>query len=348
MKWLFALLYSVNVIAIANAPVVNMYNWSDYLPQAVIEQFEKETGIHVNYSEFENNETLYTKLKINPMIGFDIIVPSSYYVERMRREHMLRKLDKMQLPNIKYLNKKFLNYRFDQHNQYSLPYTWNTTGMVINDQYHTVSQFQHWKAFWESSLKNQLLMLNDPREIFAIAFITLGYSINDNNPKHIAEAYQQLRRLLPNIKLFNSDAINNIYIDEDADIGMGWNGNIYQVQQENKHIQYIYPKPSYPGTGGFPIWIDCLAVPIHAPHYHNAMRLINFLMRPDIAAKIAQGIGLPTANKKAMALLPKNLRNNIVFNPPNHVLDQGEVASDLGIKSDRILEEYWNRLKLGG
>ncbi|OGO92874.1 MAG: spermidine/putrescine ABC transporter substrate-binding protein [Coxiella sp. RIFCSPHIGHO2_12_FULL_44_14] len=340
MKWVLLLIIGFPLsLAFANDRVLNVYNWSNFMPHQVIQAFEKETGIRVHYAEFDGNDTLYTKLKADPHSDFDVIVPSSYYVDRMRRESMLRPIDKNYLPNLKYINPLLLNRSFDPHNQYSIPYLWGTTGIVVNDQYFNPRQLRTWRDLWNKRYKNQLLMLDDAREVFAIALLSLGYSINDRNPQHITQAYHQLRALMPNIKLFNADAEGSIYIDEDVNVGIGWSGDIYVARQENKHLHYLYPKPT------FPIWIDCLAIPKYAPHYQNAMIFLNFLMRPTIAKQITLAKGYSSPNWAAIRLLPKNLQRDLLLNPSNELLKRGEVEADLG-PSDAVYEKYWELLKL--
>lgn len=341
MKYLpLILTFLLMPLAFANNKSLNIYIWSNYIPQKVITEFEKKTGIHINYSEFDSNNALYTKLKADPHIGYDIIVPSSYYVQRMRREGMLRKLNKTKLPNLKYLNPVLLNRSYDPHNNYSIPYLWGTTGIVVNDRYYHPKNFQSWNDLWKKQYKDQLLMLNDAREVFSIALISLGYSVNDKNTKHIKQAYLKLKALMPNVKLFNSDAEDNIYIDEDATLGIGWSGDIYLSQQENSHLHYIYPKPR------FPIWIDCLAIPKHAPHYNNALLFMNFLMQPKIAKQITMTEGYSSPNQAGMRLLPKKMRDNPILNPSNKILKRGDVEADLG-PADAHYEKYWQLLKLG-
>jgi len=327
--------------AVASDNVLNVYNWSSYLPKSLITQFEQQTGIHVNYMEFDSDETLYAKLKADPHIGFDIIVPSSYYVQRMIQQNMLRKLDKRSLTHIKYINPALLNKKYDPGNQYSIPYTWGITGIVVNDKYHNPKDFTRWQDFWNPKYKNQLLILNDMRETFGMALMSMGYSFNDKNPEHIKAAYQKLRQLLPNIKLFNSDAEDNIYIDKDATLGMGWNGDIHLVQKESPHIKFIFPKPK------FAVWIDCLAIPKYAPHYKNAIKFIQFLTQPKVAKEIALYIGYSSPNLAAIKMMPKKIRDNTMLNPTPAMMKHAIIESDVG-STNKIYEKYWQLLKLGG
>lgn len=309
------------------------------MPPEVLDQFQRETGIHVNYSEFDSSETLYAKLKTNPKIGFDIIVPGSYYIPRMAQEGMLLRLDHNKIPNIRYLNPNLPNRPYDSDNTYSLPYTWGVTGIAVNKRYHNPKDIRTWKDLWSNELKNQILMLDDMREVFSIPLMIMGYSVNDTNPEHIKQAYEKLRELLPNIRLFSS-APQSIYVDEDATVGMVWNGDAFQAQGENKNLAFIYPRD------GFVLWVDAIAIPKYAPHIENAYQFLNFINRPNVAAKIALYNGYSSPNMAAIKLLPKNIRNNPVFNPPTTVLQRAVMENDLG-PANAIYEKYWQLLKMG-
>lgn len=325
--------------ALAESKILNVYSWSIYLSDEVIHQFEKETGIHINYATYDNNDTLYAKLKANPKATYDVVFPSSYFVDRMQRQHMLAKLDKQQLPNFKYIKKNLLNKPFDPQNNYSIPYFWGSTAIVVNKRYHDVKQVSSWEDLWKQQFKNQLLILDDIHDIFAMALITLGYSASDTNPEHIYQAYLKLKALLPNVKLFNTDAARATYIDEDATIGMGYNGDTFQAQQENSDLVYVYP------SEGFILWIDCMVIPKNAPHIKNAYRFINFLMRPDIAAKLSEKLGFPTPNEAAMKLLPKSLRENRTVYPSDAILSRGQLEADTG-NASTLYEKYMELLKI--
>jgi spermidine/putrescine transport system substrate-binding protein len=322
------------------AEVLNVYNWSNYMPDDVIQQFEKETGIDVNYTTYDSNETMYAKLKADPNAGYDIVVPSTYFIDRMQRQDMLKKIDKSKLTNFKHLNPDLLNKPYDPHNNYSIPYLWGTSAIVVNDKYFPKGAITSWADFWSEKLHDQLLLLDDTREVFGMALITLGYSANDTNPQHIQQAYEKLKALLPNVKLFNDEAVQNIYIDEDVTIGMGWTGDIFQANEENPHVQFIYPKE------GFIISMDSLAIPKGAQHIENAYKFINFLLRPDIAKKISMEVGYSTPNLTALKMMPKNILNNRIISPDSATLRRGQYQTDVG-STDKVYEKYLELLKMG-
>ena len=319
--------------------MLNISVWSNYIPSQIILKFENETGIKVNLTEYDSNEALYAKLKTNPKQTYDLIFPSDYTVQRMIHQDMLHPMDLNKIKNSHYLNPLVMNRFFDPHNHYSLPFTWGTTGIVVNDHYYDPKTIKSYADFWSPRFKNQLLLLNDSREVFAIALRTLGYSINETNPEHIDQAYLLLKKLIPNVKLFNSEAIISIYTDEDARIGMSFNGDAYTAIKENPHLHYLYPRK---GVG---LWIDSFAIPKHAAHLNSAYQFIDFILRPEISAEIVKVDGYSSANVAAMKSLPPELRNNSVINPSPKQVQSAEMIMDVG-KAKAIYEHYWQLLKI--
>jgi spermidine/putrescine transport system substrate-binding protein len=199
-----------------------------------------------------------------------------------------------------------------------------------------------WDNLLDKKYLNQLMFLDDAREVFSIALRTLGYSINDKNPDHIKQAYLKLKTFMPNVKLFNSDAIISILIDEDATIGMAWNGDMFKASLENTKLQFVYPK------NGFEIWVDNFAIMKDAPHPDNAYAFLNFMMRPEIAKQVSLNINYSTANLAARKLMSAEVQNNPALYPPHEVLAQGEFETDVGDAASALFEKYWEQLKMGG
>ena len=325
----------------ATENVVNVYTWAEEIPSSVIRQFEKETGITVHYTTYESNEAMYAKLRARKKSGYDLIEPSSYYAERMRHQNMIEKLDRTKLPNFKNIDPFFLNQAYDPQSQYSVPFIWGVTGLFLNKAYFSKHQAIQWSDLLDKQYANQLIFLDDAREVFSIALRMLGYSINDKNPEHIKQAYFKLKELLPNIRLFNSDAVISILIDEDATIGMAWNGDLFKAQQENNKLQFVFPKD------GFEIWVDNFAILKDAPHRENAYQFLNFLMRPDIAKTVSLNINYATANLAARNLMPPDIKDNPVLYPSYAILRHGEFETDIGDPAFSLFEKYWEQLKMG-
>jgi spermidine/putrescine transport system substrate-binding protein len=331
----------LSTLAYANENILNVYTWSEEIPEKIIKQFEKETGIDVNYSSFDSNEIMFAKLRTNRK-GYDVVEPSSYYIERMQRQHMLEVLNKKQLPNYKNLDPFFINQIYDSEGKYSIPFLWGVTGIVINTDYYQPSDVKRWSDFLSPKFFNQLMLLDEARGVFSPALRMLGYSVNDINPKHLQSAFYKLKQLLPNVRLFNSDAAVSILIDEDANIGMAWNGDIVKAMLENPKLQFIFPED------GFEIWVDNFVILKDAPHKENAYRFLNFLLRPDIAMAVSREVTYATANLAARQLLPDHLKNNPILYPSYAILKRGEFQSDIGEDAAGFIEKYWELLKMGG
>jgi spermidine/putrescine transport system substrate-binding protein len=336
------LLFSWSGMASTLNKVVNVYTWSDEIPSHVIKQFEHETGIKVNYSSFDTNEVMFAKLRANKNSGFDLIEPSSFYIDRMRRLNLLEKLDRSQLSNFANLDPFFLKQPSDPDSQYSVPFIWGVTGIFYNKHYFSNNEVAQWSDLINEKYKNQLMFLDDSRETFSMALRLSGYSINDTNKEHVLNAYEKLKTLAPNIRLFNSDAVASLLIDEDATIGMAWNGDLYKAKRENPELEFVFPKD------GFEIWVDNFALLKDAPHKENAYKFLNFLMRPDIAKEVSLNINYSSANLAARKLMPPEVQNNPVLYPSEEVLRRGEFQRDIGDKGLALYEKYWEQLKMGG
>ena len=318
---------------------LNVYVWGGEIPKQVIHDFEIKTGIKVNFSTYDNNETMVAKLRASQQPIYDIIIPSAYFVERMRRQGMLSELDHAQLPNLKYLSKNFTHNDYDPGNHYSIPFIWGATGIFYNQRWVKTPPTR-WADLWSDHWHNQLMLLDDPRDVFSMALARLHYSTNDTNATHVREAFHSLLALAPNIKLFASESIQAIMIDEDAIAGTTWNGDAFKAHQENPAIQFVYP------SDGFVIWVDCLAIPRHAAHLSEAYTFLNFMLDPKIAARVALTEGHAITNQAGRALLPAHIRNNPMVYPSTKTLQRGHVQRDVGEDALALYNNYWQELKL--
>lgn len=316
--------------------IVYFYNWTEYVPDSILAQFTKETGIKVIYSNYESNEVLYAKIKTGSR--YDVIVPSSYYISKMRSEGMLLKIDKAALGNLKNLDPLLLDKDFDRGNEYSVPYIWGATVIAVNRTVIDPAKISGWSDLWSSKYFNRLLLIDDDREVFHIALRKLGYSGNTKDPELIQKAATSLMSLSPNVLLYEGDNPGTPFIEGDVDIGMIWNGSAYIARKAGAPIDIIWPKE------GAIFWMDSLAIPSNAKNVEGALKLINFLLRPDIAAAVAEKIGYPTPNLEARKLLPDELKNNHILYPDLKELKKGEWQNDVG-DADRLYEDYFEMIK---
>jgi len=317
---------------------LNLYAWGGEIPKVLIQEFEHETGIKVNFSTYDNNETLYVKLKATSHPMYDVILPSAYFVERLQKQGLLSQLDPTRLANLKNLDPAFTNNDYDPHNHYSVPLIWGATGIFYHQQ-EVKKRPTHWDALWDKNWQHQLMLLDDPREVFGMALFKLGYNPNDANPEHIEQAFQSLKALAPNIKLFASESIQSIIIDGDSVLGMAWNADAFKAHLENTNIQFVYPED------GFILWIDCLALLKNAPHPDEAYAFINFMLKATSAATLALAEGHAITNQAGKNLLPENTQNNPMIYPSSEVLKRGVIQRDLDEQTLELYNAYWQKLK---
>lgn len=346
-KWfplIIAGILSLNMISAHAADDKNntlyFYNWTEYVPSGLLEQFTKETGIKVIYSTYESNETMYAKMKTYKTGAYDLVVPSTYFVSKMRQEGMIQKIDKTKLTNFHNLDPNLLHKSFDPENDYSIPYIWGATAIGINSDEINPSSVSSWADFWKPEYKSRLLLTDDAREVFQIALRKLGYSGNTTDPEQIKAAYEELRKLMPNVVAFNSDNPATPFIEGEVNIGMIWNGSAYMAREAGIPIQIIWPK-----DGGI-FWMDSLAIPSNAQNVEGALKLINFLLRPEIAVEVAKEIGYPTPNKAAQNMLPKEIIEDKSLYPDAQTIENGEWQDDIG-SANELYENYYQQLKAG-
>ncbi len=337
---ILALLVAFFVALFAEEKVLYVYNWSEYMPEGVLEKFTKETGIKVKYSTYDSNEAMYAKIKTAGNESYDIIVPSTYFVNKMGREGMLAKIDTKKLKNYGNLDKKLLSKPYDPKNEYSIPYLWGTTAISYNAKLLGEGAVGSWSDLWKSEYKKNILLNDDMREVFGIALKVLGYSANSTNQKEIEAAYVKLQELMPNVKMFYSESQKQVYLSEEVALGMNFNGESYMASLESEEIKYVYPKE------GALVWVDSLVIPKNAKHMENAMKFIDFLLRPEIGKEISEEIGYASPNTASIALLDDETKNNRIIYPTEEDLKNSEFQIDVG-EALGVYEKYWEMLKAG-
>lgn len=321
--------------------VLNLYNWSEYMPQEVLDRFTKETGIKVVYTTYDSNEALYARLKLlDESSQYDLAVPSTYYVHKMRREGLLLPLDHSRLHGLDQIDTQLVDQAFDPGNGYSIPYLWGTTGIAVNANNIAPASVTAWADLWKPEYRGRIMLTNDVREVFHVGLRVLGYSANTTDPAQIEAAYHKLAELMPGVRTFNSDAPRMPYLEGETDIGMIWNGEVAKGRQDLPALTYIYPRE------GAALWMDSFVIPKNARHPDAAYRFLDFLLRPEIAALISSEIGYATPNLAARKLVdPDILADRTVYPEPADLVN-AEFQQDVG-DAVLIYQKYWELLKAG-
>lgn len=327
----------------ASNETLNLYNWSEYMPQEILDGFEEETGIAVNYTTFDSNEAMYAKLKLlDDSSQYDLAIPSTYYVEKMAKEGLLQELDKSKLSNFNNLDTSFTNTKVDPDNKYSIPYMWGSTGLAINGDSVDPAAVNSWNDLWDPKYKGQVMLTNDVREVFGMALLTLGYSGNSSNPEEIKAAYDKLTTLMPNVKTFNSDATRMPYIEGETSLGMTWNGEAVMANDEGL-TSLVY---KYPSEGAI-LWMDNFVIPKNAKQVDAAHKFIDYLLRPENAKIVSEEIGYASPNIAAREMMDESVRNNPAIYPSKEVLAKAEFQEDVGDEALQMYQQYWDKLKTG-
>lgn len=300
-----------------------VYNWGDYIDPELITQFEEETGYKVIYETFDSNEAMLTKIKQGGT-NYDIAIPSEYTINKMVKENLLEKLDYSKIKGIEHIDPRFLHQSFDPENTYSIPYFWGTLGIVYNTKVYPEGYLKEWRDLWKPELKDSILFIDGAREMMGIALQTLGYSLNEKDETIVKEAGKYLKTLMPNAKAIIADEMKTYMIQGEANIAVTFSGEAAKMLNENEDLAYVVP------SEGTNLWFDNIVIPKTVGNKEGAYAFINFMLRPEIAAKNAQYVGYATPNKDALALLPEEVTSDESFYPSEEAMEKMEVYENLG------------------
>lgn len=329
---LFALTTLAGAVSLTAADEVNLFGWSEYIPQEVLEGFTKETGIKVNFETYASNEELLSKLVAGGG-NYDLIQPSEYAAELMIRRKMLAPLDPKLLPNLKNIGADFKGLVHDPEDKFTVPYMTGTVGIVFNSE--TVKDdIKGYKDIFQPKYKDRLVVLNDNREIVTWALYSLGMPANEINAASLAKARPVIAKWVKLVKVFDSDSPKTPLLNGDVDIGIVWSGEAALLWNENQKFKYVLP------AEGAHRFIDLLAIPADAPHKAAAHALINYILRPEVSKLISAAFPYTNPNLEARKLLtPEELANPASYPVSPGKLetfrDIGKAAADI----DRLMTD---------
>jgi putrescine transport system substrate-binding protein len=337
--------------------IVNVYNWSDYIDPAVLEDFEKETGVKVQYEVMDSNEMLETKLRAG-RTGYDIVVPSASFLANQIKSGIYQKLDKSKLPNLKNLDPGITQKLevFDAGNEHAVNYMWGTSGVAYNVEAIKAAMpdapVDSFAMFWDPKVvqkfaKCGVSVLDAPSEVVGTVLIYLGKDANSEKPEDLAAAEKVLLSVRPYIRKIHSSA----YIEELATgeicLALGWSGDVLQAKgraEENQKpfsIAYNIPRE------GAVMFFDNMAIPADAQHVKNAHVFINYMLRPEVAAKNSNFISFANSNAASWPLVSPEVKNNPGIFPTPEMMPK--LVPDLPESADfnRLLQRTWTRFRTG-
>lgn len=261
--------------------VVNVLNWSSYIPDEVIRDFQREYGIKVNYGTYSSNEELLAKITNSKKGTYDVIFPSDYMIELMIERNLIQKMNMGRLTNVKNINAIFLNQAYDLHNEYSLPFL-STINVIAVNRENVTEEVKGYKDLLNSKYKNDIVMLDDQRIVIGMSLLANGYDMNSVSKEELATTKEWLLDLKKNIKAYDSDSPKSFFITGEVNLGVLWNAEAELAKLENENIEIIYPEE------GHAISTDNYAIVNGAKNLKNAYLFIDYLLREEVSDKITK------------------------------------------------------------
>ena len=337
-----ALLLMLCVTGCGKAPAngeVNVYNWGEYIDESILEQFEKETGIKVNYSTYSSNEILYSNMQTGAA-NYDVIIPSDYLISRLIDEDMLEKIDYSNIPNYALIDDAYKNLEYDPSGEYSVAYMTCTVGLIYNTTM-VEGEVTSWATMFDKNYAGQILMFDNSRDAMCIALKYLGYSVNTTDEKELNEAYELLKSQRPILQGYVMDQIFDKLEGGEAAIGPYYSGDFLAMLENNPDLAFVIPEE------GSNYSVDAMCIPKGAENKANAEAFINFMCRTDICIKNMDYLYYTSANMEAVEQYSEDLDDlsrEIMF-PSPEVMDRCEVYVNLPQDTLDMYNELWIKLK---
>ncbi len=327
---------------------LNVYNWGQNIADGsddtmdIIAEFERRyPNIKVNYSTYDSNETLYTKLS-NGGISVDVIIPSDYMIARMMSEDMLLELDFDNIPNYRYVDETFKNTAYDPENKYSVPYTWGTVGIIYNTKYVDEADVTGWELLWNEKYTGKILMFDNSRDAFGIAQYLLGYDVNTTDAEELQACRDLLRRQKPVVQQYVMDQIYGAMENEEAYIGVYYAGDCMVMMDSNPDLAFYLPE-----NQGFNLFIDAMCIPKCAQEKEAAELFINFLCDPEISGANMNYICYGSPISEAKAYMDEYLAESEVVYPSAEILKNGSSYAFLPEEISQYVESLFMQVRNG-
>ncbi len=335
---LFALilLATCSLTKVLYAKELNVYNWGAYIGETTIQDFEKSTGIKVNYSTYSSNEEMLGKL-LSSEASYDVVFPSDYMVKQMIDKDLLHPINFALIPNIKNIDSKFKNLPFDPESKFSVPYLYGTCGIgynkkMVNDR---VSGFG---ILANKRYKNKIIVLDDMRFTIGAALKYLGFSANSTNPNELDRATALLIEIKKNIHSFSVTNYIDLLANEKVSIAFGYSAGVFQARVQNPSIEYAIP------SEGAIIYVDNVCIPKNAQNIEEAALFINFILDAKNSAQITNTVYSASPNEAALPFINKEIQENTSIFPDKETLQKSEFLKGLG-DVQKEYEKRWVKIK---
>lgn len=312
---------------------INVFNCGDYINEDLINKFEEETGYKINYSTYDTNEIMYSKIKSGGT-NYDLVFPSDYMVEKMISEGMAEKIDFNNIPNYKYIDDSFKNLAYDPTNEYSVPYMWGTIG-IIYDPAVVKEDNIDWDILWDEKYRDNTIMFNSLRDAMGISLKRLGYSMNTTDKSQIVKAANELLKQRELARAWMVDEVKDAILNKEAAIATVWSGDANVLLSEDPTLKYVVPQ------SGSNKWFDAMVIPKGAKNKKGAEEFINFLTDPENSLENVEYIEYYTPNLKTFEMLDEDTKKTY---PSDELLDKCEIFLNLPDDILRFYTEEWTRI----
>jgi putrescine transport system substrate-binding protein len=337
--------------------VLHVFNWSDYIAEDTVPNFEKQSGIKVTYDVFDSNDVLETRLLAGNS-GFDLVVPSASFLERQIKAGVFQKIDKSQIPNLQHMDPDIMNRvgLHDPNNEYSVPYLWGTTGIGYNeDKIKKIlgeARPDSWNYIYDPKLAAKfkdcgISLLDAPDEILKTVLAWLGRDPNSQKEEDLTAAEAKLMPIRPYVRKIHSSQYIDDLANGDLCIAVGWSGDILQARDradeagQGVKIKYAIPKE------GTIVWFDMLAIPADAKHPKNAHAFINYLMEPQVAANNSNFVNYANGNAASLAMVTDEVKNDPGIYPTPEVKAKLFPSLAYGEDFQRLMNRMWTKFQTG-
>ena len=325
-----------------------VYNWGQYISEGddgsldVIAAFEEAyPNIRVQYSTYDSNEIMYSKLS-NGGITVDVIIPSDYMIGRMVQEGMLEELNFDNIPNYQYIDDSFKNTSYDPENKYSVPYTWGTVGIIYNTKYVDEADVTGWELLWNEKYAGKILMFDNSRDAFGIAEYLLGYDVNTTDEAELQACSAKLAEQKPVVQQYVMDQIFDAMENEEAWIAPYYAGDYLTMVEENPDLAFYRPTAQ-----GYNMFIDAMCIPTCAQEKEAAETFINFLCSPEISSANMEFLGYSVPSTAAKELMDPEVAGSEVAYPDADTLTTGTSFNFLPEETSRYMESLFMEVRNG-
>ena len=326
---------------------LNVYNWGQYIADGsddsldIIAAFEERyPNIHVNYSTFDSNEIMYSKLS-NGGITVDVIFPSDYMIARLIEEGMLMEINYENIPNYRYIDEEFKNTAYDPENCYSVPYTWGTVGIIYNSKYVDEADVTGWELLWNEEYDDKILMFDNSRDAFGIAQLLLGYDLNTTDEAELRHCAEKLAEQKPLVQQYVMDQIYDLMENEEAWIAPYYAGDYLIMAEENEDLEFYLPVDQ-----GFNTYIDAACIPTCCQEKEAAELFINFLCEPEIAAANMDWVCYGVPLSEAKQYMDQETVSDPVAYPDQEALENGTSYDYLPPEVSRYVESLFMKVRI--